>query len=256
MCLILFSYKTHSRYRLILAANRDEFHNRPTAPLSFWKDAPALLAGRDLQGGGTWMGVTRSGRFAALTNYRDPASQREDAPSRGALVSDFLTGNMRPDEYLEAVCRVGQQYNGFNLLVGDMGNLCYYSNRLKEIRWITPGTYGLSNRFLNTPWPKVRRGRDKLRRLLADGNIRTGALMEILADRSHPPEDQLPDTGIGPEWERLLSPVFITSPVYGTRASSVLLMSEDGHCRFTERTFVPQDGDVAETGTRSFGFPT
>ncbi|WP_373501014.1 NRDE family protein [Desulfococcus sp.] len=263
MCLILFLYEAHPEYRLILGANRDEFYERPTAPLSYWHERSAvrgaamatILAGRDLRGGGTWMGVTCTGRFAALTNFRDPSANRSGAPSRGALVRDFLGVRELPLAYAERIARAGTAYNGFNLLVGDRrGALCYYSNRKPEIHPLKPGIHGLSNRFLDSPWPKVARGKKALERVGSNRRIDPEAVLEILADRVRPPEDLLPDTGVGLEWERILSPVFITSPTYGTRSSSVLLVGRDGKVHFVERTFISEGDAVRVEGTRRFQF--
>ena len=141
MCLILLSYELHPHYRLILAANRDEFYERPTAPLNYWTDHPDVLAGRDLKGNGTWLGVTRAGRIAAITNYREPASQMENAPSRGILIRDFLIGNTSPEQYLKAVCKMSHTYNGFNLIAGDPSGFYYYSNRASRVRQLQPGLF-------------------------------------------------------------------------------------------------------------------
>jgi len=237
MCLILFAWKMHETYPLILAANRDEFYERPSAPAAFWADAPDLLAGRDLKAGGTWLGITRNGRLAAITNYRDPASLKKEAPSRGHLVSDYLRGRESPDEYLQRLDPRAGRYNGFSLLVGDRSELFYYSNRGEASR-LAPGIHGMSNHLLDTPWPKVNRGKQTLERLLAgDRNPSPEALLDLLASRSRPPDDQLPDTGVGLEWERILSPLFIESPTYGTRCSTVLLIDRQGVVTFVERVF-------------------
>ncbi len=254
MCLILFSYECHPRYRLVLAANRDEFYDRATAPLAFWSDAPRILAGRDLKAEGAWMGVDRFGRFAALTNFRDPASLKPNAPSRGDLVSDFLRGSVPPRTYLEALQAMGDRYNGFNLLVGDGDCLYYFSNRTGEIRKLIPGIYGLSNRFLDTPWPKVETGKQEFERMLSQDRIETESLFRLLADRTRPPDDQLPNTGVGVELERMLSYRFITGEHYGTRSSSVLLMGRDHRVRFSERTFVQKNGRILPEKTRSVTF--
>jgi uncharacterized protein with NRDE domain len=172
MCLILFAHGAGEDFPLVLAANRDEFYERPTAPAAFWTEAPHVLAGRDLQAGGSWLGVTRTGRWAALTNYRDPPTSRPGRPSRGMLVSDFLTGSATPEQYLAAVAADAERYDGFNLLVGDPSGVHYFGNRMAdggEPSRLEPGVYGLSNHLLDTPWPKVARGRTRLKALLADG---------------------------------------------------------------------------------------
>ena len=267
MCLILFAHERHPRYRLVLAANRDEFYGRPTAPARFWDEAPDLLAGRDLKGGGTWLGVSRGGRFAAITNYREPGFHEKDAPSRGALVADFLLGQDEPGAYLEVLAPTADRYNGFNLLVGDMGahstaahptaahptaGLGYFSNRDGAVRTLEPGVYGLSNHLLDTPWPKVERGKAWLERHLRETDVDAEALLDALNDPAQAPDDALPDTGIGLAWERVLSPLFIRSPDYGTRASSVLLIDYDGQVAFAERTFKAG----AEGETVRYGFET
>ncbi|MFH0728190.1 MAG: NRDE family protein [Pseudomonadota bacterium] len=255
MCLILFAYKIHPVFNLVLAANRDEFYNRATRPLGFWSDREHLLAGRDLRGGGTWLGVTRSGRFAAITNYRDPASLKDKAPSRGLLLSAFLSSAMPAGEFLNEIRVDGPLFNGFNLLVGDAEGLYYYSNRGNGVVKLPPGLYGLSNHLLDTAWPKVERGKQKLELLLRkERDIQPESLFQLLHDRTAPLPEQLPDTGIGPRWEKRLGPLFIVSGNYGTRSSSVLLMSSSGRISVSERTFHPARIGISTTSTRMFHF--
>jgi uncharacterized protein with NRDE domain len=238
MCLILFAYKQHPLYPLVLAANRDEFYDRPTAPLSFWEDSPDILAGRDLRGKGTWLGISRKGRFAAITNYRDPANVLENAPSRGLLVSEILCSEASALTCLESIQAEGHRYNGFNLIAGDSSGLYYYGNRYAEIVKIPPGIHGLSNRFLDTPWPKLQKGKSAMKQLLhRQQSVAREDLFEILRDQTVPPDEQLPDTGVGLEWERILSPLFITSDIYGTRSSSVIFFDKTGKVTFAERTY-------------------
>jgi uncharacterized protein with NRDE domain len=237
MCLILFSYNQHPDYFLILAANRDEFFNRPAKPLEFWEDAPSLLAGKDLVGGGTWLGITRSLRFAAITNFRNPYDVKDEAPTRGNLVRDFLYGKQSPEQYLKEIQSVGLTYNGFNLLVGERDQLWYYSNHSDAILKVPTGFHGLSNHLLNTPWPKVTKGKSKLKTIFYQPEIDVEAVFQALGDSSNPPADQLPDTGIGLEWERILAPLFIHSDIYGTRCSSFLAIKRTGEVMFIERTF-------------------
>ncbi len=238
MCLILLAYRCHPGDELLAVANRDEFHERPTAPLAFWDDAPEVLAGRDLQAGGTWMGITRTGRFAALTNYRDPHRVKPGAPSRGHLVSDYLRGNQAACAALERLQAVADRYNSFNLLLGDDAGLYYYSNRAGEPRMLAPGLYGLSNHLLNTPWPKLRRGVAGLRRLLErQANPEPDALLDIMRDRTLAPEAELPQTGVALEWERWLSAIFIDAPGYGTRSSTALGISRHGDAWMAETTW-------------------
>lgn len=251
MCLILFAWKMHENFPLILAANRDEFYERPTAPAAFWEDAPGLLAGRDLREGGTWLGITRKGRLAALTNYRDPATLKDGAPSRGKLVADFLRGRRTPEAYLHRLSPKAAQYNGFGLLVGNPSELYYFSNRGTQIL-LLPGVHGISNHLLDTPWPKVERGKQAFRDLLEREKAPSpDTMFALLADRSRPPDEQLPDTGVGLERERVFSPLFIESPLYGTRSSTVLMIDRSGRVTFVERVF---NGDSGPWMTSRFDF--
>jgi uncharacterized protein with NRDE domain len=256
MCLILFSFNTQPGFRLILAANRDEFYVRPTRPLSAWTDVPEVYGGRDLKEGGTWLGISRRGRLAALTNYRDPAHQLPQAPSRGLLINRFLTGNAPPADYLEQLQKTAHRYNGFNLLAGDQTGLWYFSNRSNRIVELQPGFYGLSNHLIDTKWPKVSLGKKRLKDLLnRGGGWVTEDLFALLADRAVAPDRELPDTGVGLEWERALSPLFITSPNYGTRSSTVLLIETSDEVTFLERSFAAGNpADDAAEATRSEHF--
>ncbi len=255
MCLILLSYDMHPVYRMVLAANRDEYYIRPTMPLDFWNDEPDILAGRDLKCLGVWLGVTRNGRIAAVTNFREPGFQIADAPSRGFLVSDFLASKESPKSYLKHLEKLGNRYNGFNLIVGDWAQLFYYSNRADSLQKMKPGLYGLSNHLLDTPWPKVKKGKAYLETVLSGKNkIDPEDIFSILKDNSFPPDNMLPDTGAGYKWERILSPLFITSRFYGTRSSSIILMERNGRITFLERTFI-SDGTASTQGeTREFSF--
>ncbi len=245
MCLVLIAYHAHPDYALLVAANRDEFHDRPTAPLAFWDDSPQVLAGRDLKEGGAWMGFARPGRFAALTNYRDPGHVLLDAPSRGYLVRDYLQGVEPAHDYLDRLMPRATTYNGFNLLLGDETGLYYYSNRAGGVRALTPGVYGLSNHLLDTPWPKLERGRRALRRVLERGPEPTlDTMLSLLIDRTPAPDAELPNTGVPLEWERWLSPIFIDAPGYGTRSSTVLMVGNSGRARMVEITWV--DGNRRE----------
>jgi uncharacterized protein with NRDE domain len=238
MCLIFVAYKYKFPYDLVIAANRDEFYERPSAPAEFWKETPFVLGGRDLMAGGTWLGITKTGRFAAITNYRDPGFYKHQAPSRGYLVSSFLTGKETPGEYVRKIAAGADEYNGFSLFVGDCSSMHYLSNRGSGPKDLSPGLYGLSNHLLDTPWPKVERGKKALETLLADSDhLREETLFDILADRSRPPDEQLPRTGVSLEWERILASPFIISPVYGTRSSTVILVHRDGKVTFVEKVF-------------------
>lgn len=261
MCLILLSNRENPRYPLVLAANRDEFYERPTAPLARWQHAPDILAGRDVRRGGTWLGSTENGRWAAVTNYREPGAHRSGAPSRGLLVSEFLTGGESAAAYLRSLITRAEEYNGFNLLLGDETGVYYYSNRTSNsaagacLDPLPPGLYGVSNHLLDSPWPKVQKGKRALADLLARENpLRSESVLDLLLDRGRPADGELPDTGIGLELERLLGPVFISSPTYGTRSSSMIRMDSQGQVTFVERTFEPgNDPPVcAETNRWTF----
>jgi uncharacterized protein with NRDE domain len=214
---------------------------------------PDILAGRDLKRNGAWLGVSQTGRIAAITNYREPALRYENAPSRGHLVSNFLAGLKSPENYLNHIKSSGHRYNGFNLIVGDGSGLFYYSNMADNIKKLKPGLFGLCNHLLDTPWPKVEKGKATLGALL-DGKqtIDIEDIFSILNDRSYPPDDTLPDTGVGLSWERVLSPLFIFSPDYGTRSSSVVFVERTGKLTFAERTFDPLHAEPSGEITRSF----
>jgi uncharacterized protein with NRDE domain len=237
MCLILFAYRVHPEYKLIVAANRDEFYNRSTAPAHFWEDSPEILAGRDLEKMGTWMGVTKGGRFAALTNYRDPMELAEGKRSRGELVADALNYKANLKEYMQDLEKNNERYPGYNLVAGDINELYYYSNIGQEIQKLEPGIYGLSNHFLNTEWPKVLIGKEGLSKILNHKNEDiVEELLTLLRNSDTCSDELLPKTGVTLEWERILSPLFIKSEYYGTRSSTVLLMSEK-EIQFMERVF-------------------
>lgn len=236
MCSIFIAYKSHLKYRLIVAANRDEFYERPTAKAAYWDDNREILAGRDLKFGGTWLGVSTNGKFAAVTNYRD-VTERNRKLSRGHLVSNFLNSDASPQSYLESIQKIACNYNGFNLLAGDTDSLCYFSNREQKIKLLNAGIYGLSNHLLDTPWHKVIKGKTAISKIVESKAIDIEALFLLLKDSQEALDSELPDTGIGIEKERVLSPVFISSPIYGTRSSTVLLFDNDNNITFIERTF-------------------
>lgn len=249
MCLIVLAWHAHPEYPLVVAANRDEFFARPSAPAGFWTDAPEILAGRDLEAGGTWLGVSRRQGFAALTNFREGGRQLVDAPSRGALVADFLAAEDDPETFLEALTRRRNEFNGFNLFVGDGQRLGYYSNRGPGPRWLAPGIYGLSNHLLDTPWPKLAAAKTAFAKAL-EHLPDSARLFELLADQEIVADTHLPETGVPLEWERILSAIFVSSPDYGTRASTLLTMHRTGQITLVERSFgrnaVPL-GEVSET---------
>lgn len=245
MCLLVFAWHSHPDFPLLLAGNRDELHVRPTAAAGFWEDAPQILAGRDLQAGGTWLGVTTAGRFAVVTNYRNGPNPLSGRRSRGELTSEFLRGGMTPPDYARQVQTRGDAYAGFSLLVGDREVLWYVSNRGADAQPVSPGIHGLSNHLLDTPWPKVTRSSKRLHLLIDTEHLTSDALLRLLADRTPADPSALPDTGISPELERKVSATFVVDPRYGTRCSSLMLLSPN--CiRFTERRFTPE-GAALET---------
>lgn len=237
MCLILFSWKTHPKYKLIVAANRDEFYARPTVPAGFWPEYPTILAGKDLKAGGTWLGIEKSGYFAAVTNYRDLSSIKENAISRGDLIKNYLLSKNEPERYVKEVAENKDNYNGFNLLVSDLKELYYYSNMENKSQKLDKGIYGLSNHLLNTPWPKVVSGKAQFESLLQDETIAIDPLFKLLQNIDQPKEELLPSTGISKDLERALSSIFIKTEGYGTYCSTVLLVDNEGSCSFEERTY-------------------
>ncbi len=235
MCLIVFAWKLVPNCPLILAANRDEFFTRPTQAAGWWEDHPNVYAGRDLQAGGSWLGIDRHGRFAALTNIRNGREPKREARSRGELVADYLCEDIDPHHYLERVREEGSHYNGFNLLVGNTDTLFWISNQGgASFQELEPGIYGLSNGTLDTPWPKVVRAKAQFASLLCQ-NAPDDAYFELLADTTRPADSRLPDTGVSLEWERLLSPICIESADYGTRSSTIVRVAGSGHAEFKER---------------------
>jgi len=251
MCLILFAHKVHPDYPLVLAANRDEAYSRPTQPAAFWRDYQQVYAGRDLEQGGTWLGIARSGRVAAITNYRDGNASKHSQRSRGELVSNYLRGTQGPSEFANRVKRDGHNFNGFNLLLGDVDELFYVSNRNDGVTAVAPGVHGLSNSLLNTPWPKVSQGRDAMTKLMtAKSQDLIDGLFTILTDRTPATDDILPDTGVGLTRERTLSPAFIATPSYGTRSSTVLLVNNHGQVVFVERSFAGRGKPAASVTGR------
>ncbi len=242
MCLILFSYKTHPRYKLIIAANRDEFYARATKPADHWEDHPEVMAGRDMEAMGTWMGMNqKSGNLAMLTNYRDLSNLKSGAPSRGALVSDFLINDSFPEKYYEALSPTLSEYNGFNLVLGSADSLSYFSSEFRGLKPLSPGVYGLSNALMNSPWPKVQRGKLKLEAITEESHFEVEHLFEAMYDDELSEDKNLPDTGVGLEKERMLSPMFIKSPEYGSRCTTVILVDQQDKVLYAERTYDTDD---------------
>lgn len=252
MCLIVFSYQQHSKYDLIFAANRDEHYERPTRPAQFWDDHLNILAGKDLKAGGTWMGINKKGDFSALTNFRNPAIRKENPPSRGHLVLNFLKDDNSPKSYLQSVDKKADQYMGFNLLAGTLDQLYYYSNQRPNILQLDAGLYGLSNHLLDTPWPKLEKAKSRLAKIVQEDLISEEALFDLLADDQEAPEDKLPETGIPLEIEKKVSPIFIKSDGYGTRCSTVLLIDNSDEITFIERRFKAGSMDIEDENRYQF----
>ena len=253
MCLIVIAWRAREDLPLAVAANRDEWRDRPAEPAHWWPDHPELLAGRDLQAGGTWMGVTRNGRFAAVTNFRDPAERRSTARSRGTLVTEYLLGTESPPRFLASLAARSGDYNGFNLILGDVASLFYFSSREGIARVIEPGVHGLSNHLLDEPWPKVVRGRMRMQEALTQHDP-AEPLFGLLSDQEQVADDALPRTGVGIEWERRLSSALIAGAEYGTRASTVMTLASSGEITLEERTR-DAEGRVAGIAAERFSLP-
>lgn len=244
--MIIFAPDWHPGYQLIVAANRDEYYKRPDQPAAFWPEHPLMLAGKDLDQGGTWMGITKSGKFAALTNYRDPASMKKGAPSRGQLVHNYLNSQLPPADFIAGLENGGAAYNGFNLLLGSTAALYYYSNREKNLLSIEKGIHGLSNSLLDVPWPKVSKAVKAVEALSDEQAIKPEQLFAIMADQTLPPDDELPQTGVGIDFERVLAPAFVAgeSYGYGTKLTTVILVDRNHCVNFWERSY--KKGNTAD----------
>jgi uncharacterized protein with NRDE domain len=251
MCLIFFSVNQHPRYKLIVAGNRDEFYNRRTAAADFWTDYPDILGGRDLEAMGTWLGMTRSGKISMLTNYRDPKNIDPKAPSRGQLVSDFLLFDGATEMYMNNLAATGKKYNGYNFIGGTIDELWYYSNYGAEPRQLGAGFYGLSNHLLDTPWPKVVKGKARLNEYLHERDPDPDFFFTALRDEHTAPDESLPDTGLPRDRERALSSMFIKTNGYGSRCSTVILVDRDNTVSFTERVYNTETFDYS---TNQFAF--
>jgi len=251
MCLIVFANNILDDYKLVFAANRDEFYNRPTDQAEFWNEYPDLLAGKDLQAGGTWLGITKQGRFAAITNFRDLKNHRNNAPSRGNLTLDFLINDITPEEYYSKLKPTLNSFNGFNLLLGDVNQLYYFSNKTEDIQKLEPDIHGISNAILDTPWPKVEKSKIQLQRLIEYQKIHPWEILNILDDTSPAKDEELPDTGVGLELERVLSSIFIKSEKYGTRSSTIVTVDKLNNVRFVEKTYFANSGRFSN---RDFNF--
>jgi uncharacterized protein with NRDE domain len=242
LCLIVLAWRARADLPLVVAANRDEWRERESLPAQWWPDHPQVFAGRDLKAGGTWMGVSRSGRFAAITNFRDPADRRSTARSRGEIVSAFLAGMEPPREFLASLASRSADYNGFNLVAGDRESLWYFGSREGTAREIDPGVHGLSNHLLDEPWPKVVHARTAMEASLMEEDPAT-RLFAALAEAQPPPDESLPATGVGIAWERRLGPALILGPDYGTLSTTFVSVGATGNVRMEERT-LDEEGRV------------
>lgn len=251
MCLIFIALKHHPKYKLIVAANRDEFYARKTAAASFWQDHPDILGGRDLEAMGTWLGMTRQGRICMVTNFRDLRNIKSNAPSRGHLVTEFLLEKNAAETFLSKLQPHARRYNGFSLIAGTVDELFYLSNYKEGIIQLNSGLFGLSNHLLETPWPKVEKGKRAIQDLLKAQLVNRDDLFDVLSDETIGPDDLLPDTGVGLERERMLSPAFIKSPKYGTRCSTVVMVDYNDNVVFHERVYHPE---TAQFSVQSFQF--
>ncbi len=252
MCLLVVAWRSHPRYRLVVAGNRDEFHERPTAPLGWWSDAPDVLGGRDLRAGGTWLALARSGRFGLVTNFRDANGAPPEAPSRGQLVPDYLRGEPSAAGFLAALQPGSRAYAGFNLLLGDARALHYGCNVGDEgPRELPPGIYGLSNHRLDEPWPKLLRTRERFAAALGQADPGPSELFDLLADDTPTAYESPPDRGLPPDLERALSAPFVRHERYGTRCSTVVLVEHGGGSIVLERRF---DATGAQTGATRLEF--
>jgi len=245
MCLIFVAIKSHPKYKLIVAANRDEFYARSTAPANWWTDHPQILGGRDLQAMGTWLGMTKSGRLCMVTNFRDLRNLKAKAPSRGKLVTDFLLDKISAESYLQKLEPHAKAYNGFSLITGTVDSLFYLSNYRAGIIQLNSGLFGLSNHLLETPWPKVERGKMEIEALLKRNTIDKDDLFRVLSDETIYADEKLPDTGVGLERERYLSAAFIKSTGYGTRCSTVILVDYHNRVAFHERVYDPESSSFS-----------
>jgi uncharacterized protein with NRDE domain len=250
MCLILLAWRVHPEFPCVLAANRDELHDRETAAADWWPGEAGILAGRDLHAGGTWLGVTRHGRFAALTNFRNGAPRRATAPSRGTLVSELLESGRSVPESLSYLQSAGPRYNPFNILFSDGRRLGVYESALGEGRELGPGVFGLSNHLLDTPWPKVQNAKTALTAALTHPRD-SHAILHLLRDDRPASDGDLPRTGVALEWERLVSSAFVRAPDYGTRCSTLFRVDQRGAAVFYEWSW---DRGGEASGTRCFEF--
>ncbi|MFQ3206140.1 MAG: hypothetical protein ACI9IT_000274 [Glaciecola sp.] len=253
MCILFIAVNQHPKFPLIIAANRDEFHNRPTSDSAFWENHKDILAGKDNEAGGTWMGINKNGSVSALTNIRAPGKEVADAITRGELVLNFLLGSSKQQQkYAHTLADSKAQYNGYNLLFGKLDQLYVYNNFDDTCVTLDDGVYGLSNASLNSPWPKISTGRDALAKYCQHADVLdTEHLFELLHNDKLADDNKLPKTGVSIEWERRLSSIFIQSLEYGTRSSTVLLVDHHQHVTWEERSFNAQ---AEQTSVQHFEF--
>lgn len=247
MCLIVVAYKYHPEYPLILAGNRDEFHERPTQELHIWNEDPQILAGKDLEAGGTWLGINQNGKFAALTNHRDLSNIKEHTLSRGNIVLDIIRSELSTSDQLSIMTPEFSKYNGFNLIAGTLDDLYFVSNHGDEIQNIKPGLYGISNASLNTPWPKTNSALENFSTALNKDQTDENDIFDLLCNTNRYPESILPKTGLTPEMEIAVSSVFILTKNYGTRSSALLMYDKSGKVKFIEQTYLPATTVVVNT---------
>lgn len=240
MCLIVFSFQSHVKYPLILAGNRDEFYARPAKQLHFWDGNTDILAGKDLRAGGTWLGVSERGTFGAITNYRDFHNPMEGERSRGEIIPGLLNSDNTVEQELNRISNYKHDYAGFNLLAGNAESLYYLSNLKDSIEKVSPGIHGISNAFLDTPWPKVEKAKRLFSEAIQSDSINRGQIFDMLENSETFPPHKLPDTGLSEEKEKAVSPIFIETDGYGTRCSSLITIDTNGQVEFTEKTHVPE----------------
>lgn len=249
MCLVVVAFRQHDSLPLIIAANRDEFHSRPTEPAGWWRDRPDVIGGRDLEAGGSWLAMHKNGRVAFVTNQRDARRERPGLRSRGELVTTFLESRTAPADYLATIDT--QVYAGFNLLVADGEQLAYLSNRGGGLRELGPGIYGQSNATLDEPWTKVVRTKARLASMIESDDVDEDRLLAMLADPDRGTLDEAQSNGLSPDFAHALTAPFIVTPEYGTRCSTVVSVDAQGHARFVERRF---DAAGRQTGESRFEF--
>lgn len=251
MCLMVFANNYHPDYKLIFAANRDEFYERPSHIANFWNDHSELLAGRDLKEGGTWCGITKGGRFAAITNYREIKSIKKNVLSRGKIVTDYLLGNSPPELFAEGLSDSSDKYNGYSLVFGDESNLFFFSNQTGTPEKILPGIHALSNHLIDTPWFNVRRGKELLEETINRNENIVEDLFALLADKNKSPDNELPKTGLDKKIEKEISSIFVDTPGYGTRSSTVILIDKNHKVTFIEKAL---DTKTSEWITNKYEF--